>query len=570
MASLPHPLGSFHLFGLDDHRRDLTLSVILMAAVVATRLWAFPVTIWEQDEAYFAAAVIDFEPLSGAPHPPWFPLWIALGKLLYVLGSQPEDALRMVSLAFSVWIVFPLTSLWSTLVPRRLAVGSAVLFVMAPGPWFLAGRAFSGTAATGLLVAALAFWAQARSRVGWLTAGSVISGLAVLIRPQLLPAVAGSILVIGLRRPPQGFGRAALGFLCVLAVGAACLTLAAGGVAPLWSAFEAHLDYHVGQLDSVNHDFAGSGFARSLGGAFGAMIWITLAGLGLVALIRVGRWQVAAPIVVGSLLPVLLVIHGLSNPAHARYAVPVLALSCGLVVNGLLAVFRRWTWTAICAAGLASAATVGPQLADYRTAVSPPVAALELAVDTADTHGSILIIDPSLHAFWLLREASRPIEATVLIDHAIEIGFQNDELPYDRIYLVDAGNNVSLNGAFTLFRLTANAPLIRMLSQDRFVDVIVATRKAPALDENRGLSDLRLPTGSVGGASASPILGGRPSAGLSFRDIVVETLRRVGEVDVVVGREAIQDILPDGLFGRAPAARLGEKTDGQGDPDISD
>ena len=68
---------------------------------------AFPASIWEQDEAYFGCGVLRFEPLANHPHPPWFPLWIGIGKLLNVLVGEPTLALQIASLAASVWVLFP-------------------------------------------------------------------------------------------------------------------------------------------------------------------------------------------------------------------------------------------------------------------------------------------------------------------------------------------------------------------------------------------------------------------------------------------------------------------------------
>ena len=121
MAGQPSPLGSLHLFGLADRRLDLVLSTALVLLVLVSRVAAFPASIWEQDEAYFAAAVVHFDPAAGAPHPPWFPLWIGLGSLVHLTGIEGARSLQLVGLAASVWILFPLTSLWSTLLPRRLA-----------------------------------------------------------------------------------------------------------------------------------------------------------------------------------------------------------------------------------------------------------------------------------------------------------------------------------------------------------------------------------------------------------------------------------------------------------------
>lgn len=489
MSLHPNPLGSLRLFGLQNQRLDFWLTLVVLALVIASRLLAFPISIWEQDEASFAAAILDFDPTDNRPHPPWFPLWIGMGKLVHLAGPGPAASLQLISLVFSVWIVFPLTALWAPVVGRRLAVGSAVLFLAAPGPWFFSGRAFCGTTATALLIAALACWLHAGDRPRWLIAGSVFGSLTVLVRPQFLPAIIGAALMIGVRVPAKHRLRLLTTLTTGLCLGAIALVSAGGGVAPLWSAVEIHADYHFSRLNEAVRGLADSGLSRSLGHPVLAVAWLVLFHIGMIRMYRQGRWREITPILFGALLPLMVVIYGLSNPAHARYALPVLALTCGLVVFGLERIFRRWWWVAIAGSAAVAAGVFGPQWTAYRSTVSPPVAALEAAIDQATKAQGTLVVDRSLHAFVIERELRQPIGVPVVFDHLIERGFAVPPAASTTMFLFDDHHDDILIGAETRSIFTTAIPLVRTLSQDRFLDLTVATGAALALRcdaESRG------------------------------------------------------------------------------------
>lgn len=473
MAGQPSTLGSLHLFGFADRRLDLVLSTALLVLVVASRVAAFPASIWEQDEAYLAAAVVHFDPAGNAPHPPWFPLWIGLGRLVHLTGVAAAPALQVVGLAASVWLLFPLTSLWSKLLPRTLAPAAALLFLAAPGPWLLSGRAFTGTTATALLAAALAFWLQADDRPPRLVAGALFAGFAVGVRPQLAPIVLVAALIVGRRAAAKQRWLAAAVFGGLVLLWALVPTVAAGGPGPLWEALVSHAVAHASQLGEAARGLAGSGLARSLGGTAPAVVWLILFHLGMIRLLRSRGWGKLSPMLVGVLLPLLVVTHLLSNPAHARYAVPMLAFTAGFVVAGLEVLLRRWTWLAVAGLAAAAAAVVVPQLAAYRTTVSPPVAGLEAAVAAAEARAGVLVVDPTLHAFWLLRQAEHPIPVAVTFDHDLPETLRDPGTPTGWVFLLDATGGRTGPLPRPLHLLSTSIPSLRTLAQDRFLEVVV-------------------------------------------------------------------------------------------------
>ncbi len=450
------------------------LTVLLIVVVVASRMIAFPISIWEQDEAVFAAGVLDFEPTDNRPHPPWFPLWIGMGKLVHLAGIGPAMALQVISFAFSVWMIFPLTAMWSPVVGRGLAVGASLLFLVAPGPWFFSGRAFCGTTATALLVASLAFWIQAGDRPRWLVAGSITAALAVLVRPHFLPAVLGAMLVIAYRVPGRDRWRMVVALVAPLLAGGLVFVVCSGGFTPLLSALETHSEYHFSRLGEATYGLAGSGLSKSLGHPAIAVAWMILFHIGMIRLIRTGHWKEISPILLGALTPILLVVHLLSNPAHSRYAIPLLALTSGLVALGLTTLFRRWAVVVIGVTTILAATLTVPQLISYRSVISPPVAAIDEAFIQARLQNGVVVADRTLHAFFVLRRLARPTTTPVLFDHMLEFGHSPPPPPERTVYVFDPVNGTLMETSARQRIISCSVPLVRTLGQDRYLDLHVA------------------------------------------------------------------------------------------------
>lgn len=86
-------LGGLILPGLPGTRRGALLTAAAVTAVALSRLLLLPDGPWEQDEALFAVGVLDFDVTRHRPHPPGFPGWIALGRLLHPFVGDPVRAL---------------------------------------------------------------------------------------------------------------------------------------------------------------------------------------------------------------------------------------------------------------------------------------------------------------------------------------------------------------------------------------------------------------------------------------------------------------------------------------------
>ena len=182
--------------------------------------------------------------------------------------------------------------------------------------------------------------------------------------------------------------------------------------------------------------------------------------------------EVTVPVLM-ALIALLVLVFGLSNPAHPRYAIPLVVLSGGLVVDGLRRlVGDRWTSATIAVAVVGAAVVVLPVAGELRTVPSPPVRALERADVLAEGRGAMVVVDRGLHAFVLHEQATGALTAEVVFDHVFELGGEPPP-PEETVMVFDMGldGNVIANSDVEDF--ICDSPLLRRLSQDRFLEIRV-------------------------------------------------------------------------------------------------
>jgi hypothetical protein len=454
----------------------LTLAVLLLA-VLETRLAALPASIWEQDEAWLALAAARFDPAEGVPQPPWSPLWVALGHAGARLGLAPTRALQLLSLAAGMLALLPLAALWGGLLGRTRGVLAALLFLATPVAWLSAGRALTETAATAALAAMCACWSREPGSPCTLAWGSAAGAAALLIRPQLLPAVAlPALLALVLARGRRERLAVAAPGLALAAAGALATIAAAGGVAPLAAALTRHRALHFGQLGDATYGLAASGLARGLGHPAAAAAWIALAVVGAAVMLRAApdaRRRAAVPL--AALAGALLAIYGVASPQHARYFIPVLALSTGPVVAGAAALLGRAAPLATAAAIAALAWQVVPGLALYRSRPSPPVAALRLAAEAQRERGAAVVVDRRLAAFVAHERAFRSPGLRVVWDFEAQLEIGAFAGAREVVAVYDVNHPLAAAPGGDVERISWPDSAARRLSPARYVDVTVAT-----------------------------------------------------------------------------------------------
>jgi len=465
-------LEPLRLLGLSDRRLDLAIGLALLILVGLSRVAVFPASIWEQDEAYFAAAVVGIDVADSKPHPPFFPLWIGLGKLVHRTGVPPAESLMLISAVLSTWLLIPLAALWSRFLRRDLALAAAFMALMVPGMWLYSGRAFSGIGATAFFVLALGLWTRPGSRS--LTGGSVAAGLAVLIRPHYALAVVVVMAVLLSRRPRRRWATIVAPAAIFVAVGSTVFVVAAGGLAEVLYVLSLHATQHFDALPMASRGLLDSGITRVLVSPVVTVIWLALTVLGAFTTLGTKKECESGWLVLGALVAMIVVVFGFSNPAHPRYAVPLVVLSSGFVVVGLRRFLStRWTLvTAVISVCIAAAVTL-PAARVYRQELSPPLRALDRAFSLAADRGGVVVADHTLHAFVGYREALGPLEAPVVFDHVLELGATPP--PAARAVMIFDGNNGgSLVESERVEVFSCEQALLRRVSQHRFLEITVA------------------------------------------------------------------------------------------------
>lgn len=290
---------------------------------------------WEQDEALLACGVLGFDPEHHMPHPPGFPLWILLGRLVRVLGVEdPLQALQLASAALSVVGFIALASFWWAVLDRRVALTGALLTSFLPGVWFHAMRGFSETPATVVFLLALLVW-QRRGEERFGTAVTLLS-VAALIRPPWLPffALVGLFWALRLRRRPQLLLPAALGSFLLALVVLGPLVLEAGGLNIYGKALANHGREHAFLLGTEGFSWGQLGLVKGLAGPVPATTVLALAVLGWASLAPRLGWRVFLSFsgLAAWGLYLLLFTH---NNTYPRYWVPVCVMLGPLAVQGV-------------------------------------------------------------------------------------------------------------------------------------------------------------------------------------------------------------------------------------------
>ena len=75
--------------------------MFLFALCVATRAYAIPASLWEWDDINFARALHRYDLESHSPHPPGFPVFIAMARVAYGLLHDEHRALVAVNFVFA-------------------------------------------------------------------------------------------------------------------------------------------------------------------------------------------------------------------------------------------------------------------------------------------------------------------------------------------------------------------------------------------------------------------------------------------------------------------------------------
>jgi hypothetical protein len=383
-------------------RAERIAAWVLALVVAATRWPAVSLTLWDWDEALFALALRDYDVVGHHPHPPGFPLFIAIAKLIPLDGFH---ALQSVTVCASLF-VFPVMFFLA----RELrftaltAMGAALLLAFFPNVWFFGGTAFSDVPSLVLVLLASALLLRGcRSDVSLLT-GALVLGIAAGFRPQnLLIGFVPLQLAFLHRRRAGMIGAMIVGAIVVASYGSAAAF--SGG----WEAYRDALVRHeryIREVDSflsptrpglvqVADDF----FVRPYRAPLLNVVITLLAAIGL---LRLRKRALLALLLFGPFL--LFAWLYLDFHSASRFSIgymPLFALLAASAIparalTAVVALLVLWTW---------------PALHEVHTTASPPVAAIQWIRATHDPTAGPVYVDQRLaaHAALLLPEYDRLI-----------------------------------------------------------------------------------------------------------------------------------------------------------------
>ena len=355
----------------------LWASVLAVIFFIAHVLF-LPSTLEDIDSLNFALGLHDFDPTKHQPHPPGYPVFMALGKLTRAVVPSDAKALALLGAIFGALAIFPLMKLFENLErldrpssighrPSSSIAGLATIVVIAsPLYWFNALRPLSDIPGLALTLAAQAALATAfvRQRVNpertpqaladsgqMIVLGAFLSAIAIGMRSQAMWLTLPLLLLVLLQRAGRGAAGALLGSAMTFSIGVLLwlvpLLFASGGLGAYRAALSAQGGEDLSGVEMLYRNPSARRIAFSLLETFiypwasSPLGWslFGLAATGTIALL----WRAPRAALVALVLGVpYLIFHLLFHETvTTRYALPLIPLVAFLAVYGLQTLARQ-------------------------------------------------------------------------------------------------------------------------------------------------------------------------------------------------------------------------------------
>ena len=330
--------------------------ILVIAAIYLAAHLAFLAPALEDiDSINFALGLRHFDVADHQPHPPGYPVYIALGKMADAILQQVAPSvgfMRQESLALAIWspiagAIALIAAFWifRHLSSASMALWAAGLLAANPLFWVAGSRPMSDMPGLALALVAQALCLKGASDTRALIVGAIVAGVASGLRVQTacltLPLFAFAVV----QQRHQGA-------LWIITRPVAALIL--GGLAwaiPLIAVTGGVDEYLVALRSQADEDFAWSGMlwetptpralVLALWETF-VMPWnsvplgIVVGGLATVGALRaLGRQRRAALLIVLGFVPYAAFHLLLQETIHVRYAMPVLPAVAWLAVSAL-------------------------------------------------------------------------------------------------------------------------------------------------------------------------------------------------------------------------------------------
>jgi hypothetical protein len=332
------------------------------------------------DSVHFAWALQDYDLVHYRPHFPGYPVYLAVGWLMWHLVGDPARALTLTSCLFGSLTLFPLYLLARRFYDDTVATLTAVLFIVNPLFWLEASKAYSDSSGLFFLITAAALGYQAladhrdsqqqadeasRITLRPLYWGSVVFGVLFGVRLAYLPFVwTWGLLVYQLcrlRKDRLPLLTAFNGMILGIGVWLVPFVLKVG-VADIIRAAQMNTVgtvYQYGDTLVTSHDYFGRAIQLYIWNVLvnGLGFWwpdtsplrLLPTALGLVALVTFWRSRRRTPdrgVFLAWLVPYGLWLYIAQNPNNPRHVLPLLpplliGIAAGVLTN------QRWLvpWT---------------------------------------------------------------------------------------------------------------------------------------------------------------------------------------------------------------------------------
>jgi hypothetical protein len=219
-----------------------TVAAVLFVIFLALHLRFLPASLEDLDSINFALGLRRFDVAAHQPHPPGYPVYMAIGKAVHAVVPDEARALGLISIVAGGLGIFAFMALFRQLdasAPWQWPVAASLMTVTSPLYWFAAVRPLSDVpglaAATGVQALTLA-----AKTVGGVVAAAFLSGLVSGMRSQAAWLTVPLLAWIVVRRPWPYRTRVAVaaagGFAAGCAVWAIPLVALTGGPAAYWRA----------------------------------------------------------------------------------------------------------------------------------------------------------------------------------------------------------------------------------------------------------------------------------------------------------------------------------------------
>jgi len=396
---------------------------VLATVFVVAHIAFLPSTLEDIDSLNFALGLHEFDPARHQPHPPGYPIFIALARLARLAMPTDAKALALVGALFGALAVLPMLGLFENLerleqLPRGFRMsGTAALAVIvavtSPLYWFNALRPLSDIPGLAITLAAQAALVAAYTRQRMdpsrtpaaleasgrmIVLGAFLSAIAVGFRSQAAVLTLPLLLLVLLQRAGRGAAGALLGSAMTYAIGtllwAVPLTVASGGISRYRAALASQGGEDFSGVDMLYRNPTPRRLAIGLLDTFirpwasmplGWVVFV-LAFVGFVALLLRGRRTAIALVVLAGPYAVFHLLF--QETLTTRYALPLIPVVAYLAVRGLQAVRAEFGGASVTAITCSSLLVTFPATQAYARDGSPAFAAI------ADLH-RLLQRDPN-------------------------------------------------------------------------------------------------------------------------------------------------------------------------------